>query len=83
MVPLSAKRHVKESCIYSRNALKSLARTTYLCPYRSSVSPGGQGVHKEDKEGEIRRDSPETQQFVSSSRLQAGSHSKDLFWLIF
>jgi len=57
VVPSSRKRHVRESCIYSRNALKSSSRTAYMYPYRFSIFPGRQGAHKEDKEGEIRRDS--------------------------
>lgn len=68
MVLPSGNRHVRESCTCSRNALKSSASTAYLYPHRFSVFSDRQDADKEDKKGEWRKDSPETQQFVFTSR---------------
>lgn len=66
--PSKWEEAVRESCTCSRNALKSSASAAYLYPHGFSVFSGKQDADKEDKKGELRRDSPETQQFVSFSR---------------
>lgn len=76
-------RNSSPSCVSVQGILLSPHQEQPTCTHAVLSFLAGKVHVTKARKGEIRRGSPETQQFVCSSQCQAGLHSTDIFWLLF